>query len=47
MGLGRVTGRFVFGIGRTVANRFDSYIHRGKAAIEKSRVGSIILLQLV
>ena len=39
--------RFGFVIGRTVANRFDSYIHKGKVMIKKSRVGSIILLQLV
>ena len=28
-------------------NWFDSYIHGGKVAIEKGRIGSIILLQLV
>ena len=47
MGRGGVTRRFWFGIGRSVPNRFDSYIHRGKVAIKKGRVGSIIFLQLV
>ena len=42
-----MTRRFGFGIGRFVPNWFDSYIHGGKVAIEKGRVGSIILLQLV
>ena len=34
MGRGGVTRRFGFGIGRSVANRFDPYIHLGKVAIE-------------
>ena len=32
---------------RSIPNWFDPYIHGGKVAIEKGRVGSIILLQLV
>ena len=28
MGRGGVTRRFGFGVGRTVADRFDPYIHR-------------------
>ena len=32
---------------RSISNWFDPYIHGGKVAIEKGRVGSIILLQLV
>ena len=47
MGCGGVTRRFGFGIGRSVPNRFDSYNHGGKVAIEKGRVRSIVLLQLV
>ena len=47
MGCGGVTRRFGFGIGRSILNRFDSYIHGGKVVIEKGRVGSIILFQLV
>ena len=43
MGRGWVMRRFGFGVGRTVRNRFDPYIHRGKVALEKSRVGSIML----
>ena len=46
MGCGGVTRRFGFGVGRTVANRLDPYIHRGIVAIVKSRVGSIMLLHL-
>ena len=47
MGRGGVMKRFGFGNGRSVPNRFDSYIHGGKVAIKKGRVGSIVLLQLV
>ena len=36
MGHCRVTRRFGFSIGRSVANRFDSYIHGGKVAINNS-----------
>ena len=46
MGRGRLTRRFEFGVGRTVADRFDPNIHRGITAIKKSRVGSIMLLRL-
>ena len=42
-----MTRRFGFGIGRSVPNWFNSYVHGGKVAIEQGRVGSIILLQLV
>ena len=32
---------------RSIPNWFDPYIHGGKVAIEKGRVGSIILLQFI